>query len=224
MAPPAPPSSPAQGMRRPHVVVHPPEEDEDEPWCCFNADEGYADGDLLEALDGLETDAEEEEDDDGYGGRGREDSEIYEVVRVRRRDCTPTPPPRARRSRSIFFAFKKKKEQEQEQQEPERCTSPTPSFLSRRFSSFFSSSPSLPRMSTSSTSLSDSGPETPTDPIPPKPSRSILRRLSSFRKAPPKSATPKPPSPTPTLEPFEGEMRLDSLHFEEGISFDVDRF
>ncbi|KAJ3968184.1 hypothetical protein EV361DRAFT_927134 [Lentinula raphanica] len=95
--------------------------------------------------------------------------------------------------------------------------------------------------STSTESSSSSGPTTPVDevfpePLPSRPSISMLKRLPSFSKsnkrksaivtvAEPVSPLPVAPLDVPSGEQelSFGEIRLDSLHFDE-LSFDANRF
>ncbi|KIY67697.1 hypothetical protein CYLTODRAFT_422281 [Cylindrobasidium torrendii FP15055 ss-10] len=167
--PPAPPSSPA--TRPPHVVVHPPEEDCDPPYTCYDADEPLdTDPDVLHAIHSLhhpQHSQQQSETDD--------EDEIFEVVRVRRRrsgedeaeynnrvsgdDADKERTPRATRRRSIF-SFRKSTDSSAvtrksldsrqsldtpDDEETPRSSSPTPSFFARRFS-IFSSTPSIPSL------------------------------------------------------------------------------
>lgn len=274
----APPSSPA--TRPPHVVVHPPEEDCDPPYTCYDADEPLdTDPDVLNAIHSLhhpQHSQQQSETDD--------EDEIFEVVRVRRRrsgeeeaayngdGADKDRTPRATRRRSIF-SFRKSTDSSRksldsrqsldtpDDEEAPRSSSPTPSFFARRFS-IFSSTPSIPSLvsmpsfrrsrSTSrkseseSSSSSSAGPDTPSDDLTHSPplttpvqedyqqqqpqlktkGSKILRRLSSFRKPKPAAMVPLPADDVDAVldEDEEGEMRLDSFHFDDGFSFDADRF
>lgn len=113
---------------------------------------------------------------------------------------------------------------------------PTPPNLSRD-----SLGPSTIRTDSTESSTS-SGPETPIDEVfpeslPHRTSTSLLKRLPSFSRNPRKNragTTPvivaKPVAPSPVLDDDDdddnlsfGEIRLDSLHFDE-MSFDASRF
>ncbi|KAK0450630.1 hypothetical protein EV421DRAFT_1898893 [Armillaria borealis] len=119
--PPAPPSSPA--MMRPNVIVFPPEEDREEPFCCYDPDDPV-DHDshiLADAIHRLvpshntaELLLEDLDVDDGdflVDNDPADDSEIYEVVRVSRHESRspplpqppPSPPPQHKRSKTSFF-------------------------------------------------------------------------------------------------------------------------
>ncbi|KAG7452746.1 uncharacterized protein BT62DRAFT_925288 [Guyanagaster necrorhizus] len=115
--PPAPPSSPA--MMRPNVVVFPPEEDQEEPFCCYDPDDPVDhDSNILAdalhrlppshntaefLLDDLDIDILVDNDP-------ADDSEIYQVIRVsRHHSCSPASPlssselPQQKRSTTSFF-------------------------------------------------------------------------------------------------------------------------
>lgn len=96
-----------------------------------------------------------------------------------------------------------------------------------------------PSRTDSTESSVSSGPATPVDdvfpdPLPHRPSVSLLKRLPSFSRSPRKSkadvsvapiVVAKPVAPSPAVEDdlSFGEIRLDSLHFDE-LSFDASRF
>ncbi|KAK0210517.1 hypothetical protein DFS33DRAFT_1293714 [Desarmillaria ectypa] len=119
--PPAPPSSPA--MMRPNVIVFPPEEDREEPFCCYDPDDpvdydSHILADAIHRLVPFHNTAELlledlDVDDPGFlvGNDPADDSEIYEVVRVSRHQSRspplpqppPSPPQQQKRSKTSFF-------------------------------------------------------------------------------------------------------------------------
>lgn len=83
-----------------------------------------------------------------------------------------------------------------------------------------------PSRTDSTESSVSSGPATPVDdvfpdPLPHRPSVSLLKRLPSFSRSPRKSKADVSVAPIDDLS--FGEIRLDSLHFDE-LSFDASRF
>lgn len=179
-------------------------------------------------------------DDDGEG-----EDDMETTPRAPRRHCpspalhpsvVPSSVPRLNRRRfsvlSLFTASKDSERSDAGSSTPTSPSIPTLDSLSRD---------SLgPSRTDSTESSSSSGPTTPVDeafpdPLPNRPSISMLKRLPSFSRSPrKKEATPlviepiAPNSPVALGEIGEpdlsfGEIRLDSLHFDE-LSFDAGRF
>ncbi|KAF9066860.1 hypothetical protein BDP27DRAFT_1329870 [Rhodocollybia butyracea] len=163
-------------------------------------------------------DSEDDEDEDD----GQLD-QVHTTPRASRTLPTPIPPKLSRRRFSVLSLFSASKESEFSDAGP---TTPTlPPSMSRD-----SLGPTRTDSTESSTS-SSSGPTTPVDEtfpqsLPNRPSISLLKRLPSFSRSPRNTRVAKPESPALEVEaddPSFGEIRLDSLHFDE-LSFDATRF
>ncbi|KIK63874.1 hypothetical protein GYMLUDRAFT_57507 [Collybiopsis luxurians FD-317 M1] len=183
-------------------------------------------------------DTDEEEDCDG-------DEEIQNTPRAPPHRPHPStlvrsPSPTARVSRrrfSVLNLFSAGRESEDSESLDTRPSTPIVTSPSTP------SLPTSPRVGPSRTdsteSSASSGPTTPVDDVfpspslPRRPSTSLLKRLPSFSRSPRKSKASvladAPKAPSPALEVAGeddlgfGEMRLDSLHFDE-MSFDASRF
>ncbi|KAE9406475.1 hypothetical protein BT96DRAFT_915421 [Gymnopus androsaceus JB14] len=151
---------------------------------------------------------------------------------LRSSSSSTSVPQFSRRRFSVLNLFSASKDSDISDAGPSTVTlpsTPIPPSLSRD-----SIGPSRTDSTESSTS---SGPETPVDdvfpePLPHRPSISLLKRLPTFSRSPRKSragTTPiivaKPVTPSSDREEdlSFGEIRLDSLHFDE-MSFDATRF